>query len=95
LREEENTTSTRPYVVQADRRDDLQAHLRGGGVEALVHYPIPIHRQPAASYLGYEAEDFPMTQQMAGRILSLPLYPEMDESQQDYVVDQVARFYAG
>ena len=83
------------YVIQADRRDGLQAHLREKGVEALVHYPVPIHCQPAAHYLGYDTEDLPVTHLMAGRILSLPLYPEMEERKQDYVVEQVACFYEG
>jgi dTDP-4-amino-4,6-dideoxygalactose transaminase len=82
------------YMVVADLRDELQAHLRKEGVEALVHYPVPIHRQPAASYLRYKVDDFPVTEYMADRVLSLPIYPEMDEGQQDYVVGQVARFYA-
>jgi dTDP-4-amino-4,6-dideoxygalactose transaminase len=82
------------YVVQADRRDELQAFLRANGVEALVHYPIPIHLQPAAKGLGYSAKDFPETIKLSGRILSLPLFPGMTDEQQDYVVDTFTRFYS-
>jgi dTDP-4-amino-4,6-dideoxygalactose transaminase len=81
------------YVIQADRRDDLQRHLQENGVEALVHYPTPIHLQPAAQHLGYTAADFPVTMRAASRIMSLPLYPEMSVEQQDRVVSLIAGFY--
>lgn len=82
------------YVVQADRRDDLRKHLVERGVEALVHYPTPIHLQPAAKGLGYKAGDFPVTMQATARIMSLPLYPGMTHEQQDYVVETIRNFYA-
>lgn len=82
------------YIVQADRRDELQAFLRASGVEALVHYPIPIHLQPAAQGLSYSPENFPETMRLSSRILSLPLYPGMTTDQQDYVADLFLRFYA-
>ena len=81
------------YVVLADRRDDLQAFLRKEGIEALVHYPTPIHQQPAAQGLGYRAEDFPKTMELSRKILSLPLYPGLTHGQQDQVADAFAQFY--
>jgi dTDP-4-amino-4,6-dideoxygalactose transaminase len=81
------------YVVQAERRDELQQYLRQNGVEALVHYPVPIHCQPASAELGYGPEDFPVTMATSQRILSLPLYPEMEDRQHDHVVDMIAEFY--
>lgn len=81
------------YVVQADRRDDLKCYLNKHGVEALIHYPTPLHLQPAAQDLGYSADDFPMTMRAASRILSLPLYPGLTAAQQDLVVELIARFY--
>jgi dTDP-4-amino-4,6-dideoxygalactose transaminase len=81
------------YVVQAERRNELQRFLVENGVEALVHYPTPIHLQPAAKSLGYSAADFPVTMKAASRILSLPLYPKLTEAQQDRVVELVAEFY--
>ena len=85
--------SYQTYMVQADRRDGLQAHLSSGGVQALVHYPTPLHLQPAAKELGYTTADFPMAVEAAGRILSLPLYPGLSHGQQDRVAELVARFY--
>ena len=81
------------YMIQAERRDDLQEYLNIHGVQALVHYPTPLHQQPAAQSLGYSAEDFPMTMCAAARILSLPLYPELTHNQQDLVVELIAKFY--
>ena len=83
------------YMVQADRRNDLQRFLTERGVEALVHYATPIHLQPAARDLGYTDADFPVTSRVVSRILSLPLYPGLTASQQDLVVDLVQRFYTG
>lgn len=81
------------YVVQAPRRDELQRHLQEKGIEALVHYPTPIHCQPAARALGYAPHDFPRTMQAAACILSLPLYPGLTNEQQDHVVRAIAEFY--
>ena len=81
------------YVVKTDRRDDLQSFLQANGVEALVHYAIPIHLQPAARGLGYTDRDFPATMNHVQRILSLPLYPGLSDSQQDQIVGLFAAFF--
>jgi len=81
------------YLIQAGDRDDLQAHLRANGVEAIVHYATPLHLQPAAADLGYVAGSFPVTEQLSDRILSLPLFPGMTLEQQDRVVAEIASFY--
>ena len=81
------------YMVQVDRRDELQRHLSENGVQALVHYPTPLHLQPAARDLGYSPEDFPVTMEAASRILSLPLYPGLSDGQQDQVAELIADFY--
>ena len=83
------------YVAQCDRRDELQQFLVANGVEALVHYPVPIHLQPAARELGYTAADLPETMRVCSRILSLPLYPGLTEAQQDHVAALFAKFYRG
>jgi dTDP-4-amino-4,6-dideoxygalactose transaminase len=81
------------YVIKADHRNDLKKYLNDQGVEALIHYPVPIHMQPAAKYLGYSESDFPNTMKHVSQILSLPLYPNMTLSQQDYVVEKIKIFY--
>ena len=81
------------YMIQADRRDELQQTLRDNGVEALVHYPRPLHLQPVTQYLGYTEKDFPVSVKQGTRIMSLPIYPSMAENQQDQVIELIARFY--
>lgn len=83
------------YVVQCARRDALRQFLVNNGVEALVHYPVPIHLQPAAKELGYTAGDLPVTMQVCASILSLPLYPGLTEAQQDTVAGCFTKFYRG
>jgi len=81
------------YMIQAEQCDDLQSYLRENGVEALTHYRIPLHLQPAAEYLGYNADPFPVTKEVVARVLSLPLFPTMTETQQDMVIDLISKFY--
>jgi dTDP-4-amino-4,6-dideoxygalactose transaminase len=81
------------YMIQAERRDALQEHLRAAGIEALTHYRVPLHLQPAASHLGYHENSFPVAERLCRTILSLPLYPTLTEAQQDHVVQSIARFY--
>jgi dTDP-4-amino-4,6-dideoxygalactose transaminase len=81
------------FVIQTKKRDALQAYLRENGIEALVHYPTLIHQQPAAENLGYRTDEFPIAQQLANQILSLPLYPELLESQQDKVIHFIKQFF--
>ncbi len=63
------------YVIQTNHRDELQALLKESGVSTGIHYPIPIHLQPAYDELGFGQGDFPITEKISGRILSLPMYP--------------------
>ena len=82
------------YVIRAPRRDELMRHLEGVGVSSGVHYPIPVHLQEAFADLGYAAGAFPVAERLAGEILSLPLYPEMADSDVDRVCEAIAAFYA-
>ena len=87
--------SYQTFVVECDRRDDLQTYLASQGIDTKVHYAIPIHLQEAAAYLGYRPGDFPVAEAQAGRILSLPVYPEMPRLHQEIVVEAIQRFYSG
>lgn len=80
------------FVVQVDRRDELQAYLRAQGVGTAIHYPIPIHLQPAADGLGYRAGDFPVAERQAKRILTLPINQTLSPEDVDYVADRVNAF---
>lgn len=82
------------YVIQASRRDDLLTWLKQHGVGAGIHYPIPIHLQKAMRHLGYEPGSLPVTEQVVGEILSLPMYAEMTEAQIEYVAGMVNEFFS-
>jgi dTDP-3-amino-3,4,6-trideoxy-alpha-D-glucose transaminase len=77
------------FVVRHPARDALAAGLRQRGIETLVHYPIPLHLQPAFAWLGGRAGDFPVAERAAAEILSLPLYPEMTDAQAESVAAAV------
>lgn len=77
------------YVIRTPRRDVLQAALAEKGIATGIHYPIPLHRQPAYRHLGYKAGDFPHTEQAAQEILSLPVFPELTEAEVDGVIAAV------
>jgi dTDP-4-amino-4,6-dideoxygalactose transaminase len=78
------------YVIRSRRRDALQAYLKEAGIETLIHYPVPIHRQQACA--GYDAVSLPVTEQVSDEILSLPLFPEMSESQVLEVSERIHEF---
>ena len=82
-------------VVETERRDALREHLRAAGVETGVHYPVPIHLQPAYQDLGYKPGDFPNAERLAARMLSLPMFPELRPDQIAFVADQIERFFDG
>ena len=80
------------YVVRSPMRDKLLEHLTQHGIGAGIHYPVPLHLQPAYHDLGYTTGDLPITEEVANTCLSLPLYPEMTEAQQDRVIAVVGEF---
>jgi dTDP-4-amino-4,6-dideoxygalactose transaminase len=81
------------YTIRTDRRDELREHLKQAGVATAVHYPMPLHLQPAFQYLGYAEGDFPVAEEMSARVLSLPVYPELTDDQVEYVADTVKSFF--
>lgn len=81
------------FIVQAERRDELQTFLQQRGIQTLVYYGTPLHLHPAAAKLGYKRGDFPMAEAQAARVLALPHHQHLTEEQIGYVADSVNEFY--
>jgi len=82
------------YVVRARKRDRLRAFLAERCIGTQIYYPVPLHLQPALSYLGYAAGDCPEAERAAGDVLALPMFPELTEDEQRAVVAAMAEFYS-
>jgi dTDP-4-amino-4,6-dideoxygalactose transaminase len=81
------------YVIRVPERDRLRAWLAEQGVGTEIYYPVPLHAQKCFAYLGHKPEDFPESARAAAETLALPIYPELEERQLQYVVDAIAAFY--
>jgi dTDP-4-amino-4,6-dideoxygalactose transaminase len=79
------------YVVRAENRDELRRALADEGISTGMHYPLPLHLQPALAQLGYAAGDFPVTEEWARTLLSLPMFPELEAAEIERVADVVTR----
>lgn len=77
------------FVVQCDRRDALQTHLAKQGIQTMIHYPVPPHRQQAFAHLGFKDGQFPVAERLARRNLSLPLFPGMTAAQVEQVCEAI------
>lgn len=94
LRPREATTSApHLYPVRTAARDMLARHLASRGVETAIHYPLPLHLQPAYGFLGHRRGDFPVAEEACETVLSLPLYPRMSDDQVEAVTSGVREFF--
>lgn len=99
--EQVRTPITRPgvnpvwmtYIIRADDRDGLRAHLLERGVDVKVHYPVPLHLQTVGQQLGYRAGQMPVAERHAREILTLPLHEYLTDDEVYYMADQVKAFY--
>ena len=76
-------------------RDALRQQLADAGVGTEIYYPVPLHLQQCFAYLGHRAGDYPLSEQAAAETLALPIYPELSETQLQYVVDSIIAHYRG
>jgi len=81
------------YVIRVPERDRLREFLNAKGVRTEIYYPIPLHLQKCFRYLGYKEGDLPESEKAAKETLALPIYPELSQEQQEYVVEQIRNFH--
>jgi dTDP-4-amino-4,6-dideoxygalactose transaminase len=81
------------FVIRTQERDELMRYLKDNGVDTRIHYPIPIHLQDAAKSLGYQLGDFPNAERYALTMLSLPIFPELNDEEVDYVITSIQNFF--
>ena len=81
------------YVIRTKERDRLREYLKSRGIHTGVHYPIPLHLQPALKFLGHKKGDFKISEECANTILSLPMYPELREDEIEYVSTEINNFF--
>lgn len=81
------------FVIRCAKRDELQNHLAKRGIGTEVYYPIPLHLQKCFAGLGYKEGDFPQAEAAAREVLALPIYPELSQQQQHYIVQEIKAFY--
>lgn len=82
------------YIIHAKKRDELQQYLKENGIETRIHYQVPIHQQAVAKRtLGYRENAFPQMDYISNHALSLPIYPELEENELDYIIQTIRSFY--
>ena len=82
------------YIIFAKDRDGLLQYCIEKDIEAKIHYPIPIYRQPALKHLGYKEGDFPVADAHTTKIITFPCDQHLEQSQLDYIIETVTEYYA-
>jgi dTDP-4-amino-4,6-dideoxygalactose transaminase len=81
------------YILRTERRDELVRYLNERGIEAKVHYPIPMHLQEASRDLGYKRGDFPISERDADQVVTLPVHQHLTDEEVAYTIATVRAFY--
>ena len=92
FREEGNTHTYHQYTIAYEDRNGLLQHLQKNGIAARVYYPVPLHLQPCYKGLGYSIGSIPVSEQMSEKVLSLPVYPELNEKQVGYIIKTITDY---
>jgi len=82
------------YMIRARRRDDLRQFLADRKIGSEVYYPVPLHLQPVFAYLGHNEGDLPEAERAAREVLALPMFPELTDDEQQWVVESIGEFYS-
>lgn len=88
-----STSVFQQYTIRVERRDELKEHLRIRGIPTAIHYPMPLHLQPAFRYLGHKEGDFPEAEQASREVVSLPCYYRMPMADVECVIEGIRAFY--
>jgi aminotransferase EvaB len=83
------------YIIFAEQRDELLQYCLENGIEAKIHYPVPLYQQPGLKKFGYEPGDFPVSDRHANEMLSFPVDQHLTQEEQDYIIKTVKEFYKG
>jgi dTDP-4-amino-4,6-dideoxygalactose transaminase len=82
------------YVIWTENRDDLQRYLKENEISTNIYYPLCLHLQECFKYLDYKIGDFPIAEGASRHVLAIPMYPELNENKQEYIVSKIAEFYS-
>lgn len=92
--EKENRHIYNQFIIKvSNKRDEVRAYLNNAGIGTEIYYPVPLHLQECFSYLGYKKGDMPVSEEASMNTIALPIYPELTEDMQVYVVDKIKEFY--
>jgi UDP-2-acetamido-2-deoxy-ribo-hexuluronate aminotransferase len=86
---EGNTSVYAQYTIEVPNREFFETRMKTKGIPTAIHYPVPLHQQPVFANLSYKPGNFPVSEQIAARVISLPMHPYLTEVQQQHVVDAV------
>ncbi len=89
----ENETIYHQYTIRTPQRDELQHHLTDKGIGSAIHYPVPLHLQPAFRYLGYKEGDFPEAERAAREVVSLPIHHTLTDEEVDYIISAIKEYF--
>tara|TARA_A100000171_G_C2130947_1_gene146670 strand:- start:578 stop:1711 length:1134 start_codon:yes stop_codon:yes gene_type:complete len=81
-------------LKDASKRNELNKYLAAQGIPSMIYYPVPNHLQKAYSYYGYKEGDFKITEDLCSRVISFPIHTEMESEQQDYIIENVLKFFS-
>ncbi len=91
--EEASSSVFHLYVIQTPHRDKLQDYMNNKNIGTSIHYPIPPHLQKAYKELNFKKGDFPIAEKLANNLLSIPLYPGLKKSDQDYIIETINNYF--
>jgi len=89
----ENETIYHQYTIRTPQRDELQQYLTDKGIGSAIHYPIPLHLQPAFRYLSYKEGDFPEAERAAKEVVSLPIHHTLTDEEVDYIISAIKEYF--